>query len=299
MSTFNCRTLKRHLYMTALALLLVVTATSAFADHNEKTGKKGILLVAFGTSVPEAQAAFANIDAMVKEKFGNISVFWAYTSHIIRHKLAKQGHPHLSTAEALARMADQGFTTVAVQSLHTIPGEEFHAMQGIAKAFETMPDGFSKVTVGRPLLNTNQDMMNAAKALLASVPAERQSNEAVVFMGHGTPHPANIYYPGMQYYMERLDPLAFVGTVEGTPSLDDVLKELRQANVKKAYLIPLMSVAGDHARNDMAGDEDDSWISVLTKAGITCIPVLQGMAEKEPVVAIWVQHLQTAVDQLQ
>ena len=115
---------------------------------------------------------------------------------------------------------------------------------------------------------------------------------------HGTHHPANIYYPGLQYSLSRLDPLVLVGTVEGTPSLDDVRAVLKERKVKKAWLQPLMAVSGDHAVNDMAGDGDDSWKSVLEAEGVTCEPVLLGTADIPAFVDIWIDHLQAAVERL-
>ena len=111
-------------------------------------------------------------------------------------------------------------------------------------------------------------------------------------MGHGTPHPSNAFYAALMFNLQLKDKNIFVGTVEGSPEVDDIEKMLKQNKIEKAYLIPFMSVAGDHARNDMAGEEDDSWKSILTKAGIKCEPVLKGTAEYDNMVAIWVEHLQ-------
>jgi len=281
-------------------LICLLLAAPAMAGHgHDKADKTGILLVAFGTSVPEARPALEAMDTAVAKAFPKTPVFWAYTSNIIRHKIRDEEGRHIdSPAEALARMMDQGFTKVAVQSLHTIPGEEFHGLLATARAFEGMPKGMRRISVGAPMLATAGDCERAAKALLASVPSQRKPGEAVVFMGHGTPHPANIYYPGMQYYLDKLDADALVGTVEGTPSLDDVLAELKARKIATAWLLPFMSVAGDHARNDMAGDEPDSWKSILQAAGIQCRPVLKGTAEDPALAAIWVDHLREALNHL-
>jgi sirohydrochlorin cobaltochelatase len=97
------------------------------------------------------------------------------------------------------------------------------------------------------------------------------------------------------FQVQRKDPNVFIGCVEGYPEIDDIKEMLLEKKIKKAYLMPLMSVAGDHARNDMAGDDKDSWISILTKIGIECIPILKGTAEYENVVEIWVDHLKTVL----
>ncbi|MBU2550889.1 MAG: sirohydrochlorin cobaltochelatase [Proteobacteria bacterium] len=278
-----------------LIFLLVLLARPAMAGHEKGTPKTGILLVAFGTSVPEAQGAFRNIEKMVTAAFPGVPVRWAYTSKIIRNKLAKQGKVLDSPAVALARMNDEGFNRVAVQSLHTIPGEEYHDMVRTVQAFQGMPEGNMKLSIGMPLLARDEDLRRVTSAVLAMLPPERKKDEAVVLMGHGTPHPANVYYPGMQYYLWKKDPNVFLGTVEGSPSLDDVQEQLKAKGAKKVWLVPFMSVAGDHARNDLAGPEDDSWMSILTKAGYKCQAVLKGTAEYDPIAEVWGDHLKTAL----
>jgi len=281
-----------------LALLLFALSGAALAAHKERAPKKGILLVAFGTTVPEGREALDNIDAEARKRFPGIDIRWAYSSRIVREKLAAQGLVFDSPAMALARMMDDGFTAVAVQSLQTIPGEEFHGLQKTVEAFSGLPKGMDIVTLGLPLLAEPSDVDACAAAVMGTLPAERKPGEAVVLMGHGTRHPANIYYPGLQFSLSRLDPLVLVGTVEGTPSLDDVREVLRERKVSKVYLQPLMAVSGDHAMNDMAGDDEDSWKSRLTRDGLTCVPVLRGTAQAPAFVKIWLDHLQAALERL-
>lgn len=284
--------------LCGIILIFLCFACPALAGHSDRPTKKGILLVAFGTTVPEATAALEHLDAQVKARFPGLPVHWAYSSRIVRDKLASTGVIKDSPATALAKMMDEGFTHVAVQSLHTIPGEEFHGLQKTVSAFTGMPKGMDQIEVGMPLLASHEDMQACAEAIMATLPRERKAGEAVVLMGHGTHHPGNIYYPALQYYLNRLDPLILVGTVEGAPSLDDVRAELKKRKVRTVYLCPLMSVAGDHAMNDMAGDEDDSWKSVLTKDGLACVPVLRGTAASTAFTDIWIDHLQHAVERL-
>ncbi|OEU70665.1 MAG: sirohydrochlorin cobaltochelatase [Desulfovibrio sp. S3730MH75] len=278
---------------------LLILPSIVLAGHGEPAAvKKGILLIAFGSSMDEAQVSFDNLDAAVKKTFPDVPVRWSFSSAIIRKVLAEKGRNVDSPATALSKMMDDGFTHVAVQSLHTIPGEEYFGILETAKKFEGMPKGMSKVTVGTPLLYSDADMIRATKAVVANIPKDRKAKDAVVLMGHGTHHGANIYYPGSQYYFSNIDPKIFVGTVEGSPTLDDVKNSLAKSKAKKVYLMPYMSVAGDHARNDMAGAEDDSWMSELTKAGYKCVPVLKGTAEFPQVVDIWVDHLKVAYKNL-
>jgi sirohydrochlorin cobaltochelatase len=263
----------------------------AGSGHGHKASKKvGILLVAFGSSKASAQVSFENIDKKTKAAFPDTPVRWAYTSTIIRKKLAKQGK-HLDSPEvALAKMMDEGFTHVAVQSLHTIGGAEYHDLRRTVSAFKVM-GGFQRIILGYPLLAIQEDMRQAVAAILANVPQERNKNEAVVLMGHGTHHPANAFYAALMFQLQLEDPNIFLGTVAGYPEIDLIKKLLLKKKIKKAYLMPFMSVAGDHAQNDMAGDDDDSWKSILTKAGITCIPILKGTAEFDNFVDIWVSHI--------
>ena len=278
--------------LVAALTIMMSTITFAGGHGHQRPVKKGILLVAFGSSIPEAQVSFENIDAKVKTAFPDVPVRWAYTSAIIRHKLAREEGKSLdSVAIALAKMMDEEFTHVAVQSLHTIAGEEYHDLVRTAEAFRDMADGFDRIMVGFPLLGTQKDLERIVDVTIRHIPEERKNGDAVILMGHGTPHPGNAFYAAMMFNFQQKDPNIFVGTVEGWPEIDDVTNLLKEKNLKKAYLMPFMSVAGDHARNDMAGDEDDSWKSILTKAGVQCVPVLKGMAEYDDVVAVWVDHL--------
>lgn len=270
--------------------MLLAGISVATASSKERAQKTGILLVAFGSSEASAQISFDNIDSKVKEVYPGIPVKWAYTSHIIRNKLAKQGKLLDSPEVALAKMADEGFTHVAVQSLHTIAGAEYHDLRRVVGAFQAM-GGFQSIILGYPLLATQEDMARTVDAILATIPTERKKNEAVVLMGHGTHHPANAFYAALMFQLQLKDPNVYIGTVEGYPELDTIIGLLKKNQIKKAYLMPFMSVAGDHAKNDMAGDEDDSWKSILTKAGFLCVPVLKGTAEFDQFVDIWVDHL--------
>jgi len=280
-----------------VSLLVFLTAAGCFAGTHAKSlpVKKGILLVAFGTSVPEARKAYDNIERVVKAAFPDIPVRWAYTSSMIRSKLAKQGQPLDSMEMALARMMDERFTHVAVQSLHMIAGWEFHELQRNAAAFGAMAGGFERISVGGPLLASQEDFAKVTDALLKNLPRGRKAGEAVVYMGHGTSHPSNASYPALMYYLQRRDPAVFMGTVEESPTIDEIRQMLSARKVKTAYLMPFMAVAGDHALNDLAGEDATSWKSVLTRSGIDCVPVLKGSAESDDITAIWVDHLKKAV----
>ncbi len=270
---------------------LMLAGVSGASHHGEEKEKKvGILLVAFGSSEDSAQVSFENIDRKVKATYPGIPVKWAYTSHIIRKKMAGRGKQLDSPEVALARMADEEFTHVAVQSLHTIGGAEYHDLRKTVGAFQTM-GVFESIRLGYPLLATQEDMERAVDAVLAAIPAERKKEEAVVLMGHGAHHPSNAFYSALNFQVQLQDPNVFIGTVEGYPELDTIQALLQKNDIKKVYLMPFMSVAGDHAKNDMAGDEDDSWKSILTKDGYEVAIIMKGTAEFEEFVDIWVDHV--------
>ena len=275
----------------SLALMWTAAADASGHGHGHKKSKKvGILLVAFGSSEQSAQVSFEKIDQRVKAAYQGIPVRWAYTSSIIRAKLAKQGKALDSPEVALARMLDEDFTHVAVQSLHTIGGAEFHDLRRTVGAFKQM-GGFQRVMLGYPLLATQADMQRTVDAIMGIIPQSRKKTDAVVLMGHGTHHPSNAFYAALMFQLQLEDPNIFVGTVEGYPEIDDIKDWLLEKKIKKAYLLPFMSVAGDHAKNDMAGDEPDSWKSILTQAGITCEAIMKGTAEYDSFVDIWVDHV--------
>ncbi|MDX2499334.1 MAG: sirohydrochlorin cobaltochelatase [Deltaproteobacteria bacterium] len=285
--------MKNKFLITFLAIWIFVwmSAPIMAGGRGQKAPKKvGILLVAFGSSKLSAQVSFENIDKKVKATYPEIPVRWAYTSTIIRKKLARQGKQLDSPEVALARMQDEGFTHVAVQSLHTIAGSEYHDLRRTVGAFRVM-GGFQRILLGNPLLATQDDMQRSVDAILKTIPREREKSEAVVLMGHGTHHPSNAFYAALMFQLQQKDPNIFVGTVEGYPEVNLIKELLLKKGIKKAYLMPFMSVAGDHAKNDMASDEDDSWKSILTKAGIQCVPILKGTAEYDVFVEIWVDHV--------
>lgn len=291
---------KRIFMILGLFVCLMLAAANGFAAHGDKLPeKKAILLVAFGTSVPEAQKAFDRIDAEARKSFPEVEIRWAYTSSIIRAKLAKEGKPLDSPETALSRLMDEHYTHVAVLSLHTIPGVEFHNLYQNARLFGQMAGGFKEVLIARPLLSSHEDMVTVAKAMLGNVPAGRKPEDAVLLMGHGSEqHPADAIYLAMNQVFQESDPKAFVGTVEGYPALDEILPKLRERKIKKVYLMPFMLVAGEHARKDMAGNESESWKSVLEKNGFVCEVVLKGTAEYPGIVNVWLDHLREVYSKL-
>jgi sirohydrochlorin cobaltochelatase len=282
--------------LVSLVVALLLPTAPLYAHGHKRPMKKGILLVAFGSTIPEAHVSFDNIEQSVKKGLPGVPVYWSYTSRIIIKKMAKEGKQLATPTEGLAKMMRENFTHVVVQSLHTIPGAEFHGMLKNVHKFAGMDKGIKKVLVGYPLMATSEDVQRVAEAIIQVIPKERKKKDGVVLMGHGTHHPANVYYAALAYHLQKLDPNVFVGTVEGWPEIDDIKADLKKRRIKRVYLMPFMSVAGDHARNDMAGPAADSWKSILEKEGINCVVVLKGTAEFQEFVDIWVDHLRAAFE---
>ncbi len=274
-----------------IVALAAFTLNSCIHSGNQNQMKKSILLVAFGTSVPEAEKAFDNIRERISKRFPETEIKWAYTSNIIRKKLAKQGRKIDSPKEAFAKFAESGITDIVVQSLHTIPGAEFHEIVKAAAEFEKKhPD--IKISIGNPLLTDSGSVDRMADILIADIPAERKKSDAVIYMGHGSEHHVeDMKYTELNKVLNSKDPNIYLGTVEGKNLLDPILKACREKGMAKAYLIPFMSVAGDHAINDMAGPGEDSWKSRLEKAGIKTVPILKGTAEVDAIVDVWADNL--------
>lgn len=264
----------------------------------QSTTQHGILLVAFGTTIPEAQAAYHHIEKRIQETYPQIPVRWAYTAAMVRRKLAKQGIIVSSPATALSLMADEGFTHVAVQSLHVIPGLEYHDLLRIAHAMRWLPKGIRQICVGDPLLSTHTDMERTAEGLHQWSLTFRSPHEALVMMGHGTPHPANVYYPGMQYYFDQRDANMVMGTIEGYPTIDNVMTRLKANGIQTVWLMPLLTVAGDHAIKDMAGETDQSWKTILEREGFEVKLMPTGLGMMDAMVDIWIDHLKVAINKL-
>jgi len=259
--------------------------------HSQKeTEKKGILVVSFGTSYADIRKV--NIEACennIARNFLDYEIRRAFTSNIIRRILHERDNIIIdSTEEALTKMKEEGFSEVIIQPLHIIPGEEFH--EKILKTVLKFEGSFKKLVVGRPILTTIDDYRVAAEALKVQLP-ELKEDEAVVLMGHGTYHPANACYSCLQLVLMDTISNVFVGTVEGYPGLNDIIPKLKSKGIKEVTLMPYMLVAGDHAQNDMAGEEEDSWKSILKKEGFIVKIYSHGLGENPFYQAIFIKHI--------
>jgi len=256
--------------------------------------KKAILVVSFGTSYAEIRKiTIEACENAIKTAFPKHEIRRAFTSNMIISILKKRDNILIDTPrEALQKLRDEGFSEVIVQSLHVIPGSEFH---DVVKIVRQHTSAFETLCLGMPLLTAMHDYMAVIEALGAQLPKFKE-DEAVVFMGHGSCHPANAAYATLERVLEDTGyPGVFVGTVEGYPALEHVIKRLRTHTIKKVTLMPLMLIAGGHAQNDMAGDKDDSWKTILEKEGFLVDIYLHGLGENAGIRQIYVNHIENAV----
>jgi sirohydrochlorin cobaltochelatase len=261
--------------------------------------KRGILIAAFGSSVPEGQAAISAVEAAVKRAYPDTEVRVAYTSRIIMRKIASEQDRIIDEpAIALAKMAYEGFTDVAVLSTHIIPGAEYQDLEAVVDGFKAMRErgtkaGFDRIALSKPLLSNARDFERLAQSLLAAYASDARGG-AVVLVGHGTHHFSDAAYSALQVALWRESENFFVGTIEGLPSYDDVLGQLKKTKNKKVTLVPAMLVAGDHAYNDIGGGEADSWKSLLAGEGYAVSAKFQGLGQLESVQRLLVDKLREA-----
>ena len=255
--------------------------------------KQGILLAAFGAGSRQGESVLRLFDAEVRARFPGVAVRWAFTSLLLRERLALDRKKTDSVRKALEKMAFERYSHVAVQPLQCVPGREYGAVLEDALALGRERD--IVVRVGTPLLHNDDDVAAAAAALLRHLPAEREAHEAAVWVGHGARHPATVRYDALAGAVRRLDPLVRVGTMSDAPALSGILEELREHRCRRVWLLPLLSVVGSHTLRDLAGSEDQSWKSRIEAAGFTCTPVLKGSAEYPGFIEIWLDHLALAL----
>ncbi|MBQ8417254.1 MAG: sirohydrochlorin cobaltochelatase [Phascolarctobacterium sp.] len=266
--------------------------------------KDAILIMSFGTTIKETREK--NIDATVnaiKTLYPETKVVVAYTSHIIIDRVkANEGLVIPTPEEALVQLKEEGYTRVAMTSLDIIPGIEYDYKKAV---FNLHKNDFKKITFGTPLMywqgqeDKEDDVADTMAALATQFP-EAGKKDAILVMAHGTPHPANAYYAVMQDKLEDLGyKNALIFSVEGWPTFDNVLEELKERKIKNVTLMPLMMVAGDHAMNDMAGDEEDSFKSLLLKEGYKVDVYLHGLGENTDVQNLFVKKASQAWEALQ
>ena len=266
--------------------------------NQDGIGENELLVVSFGTSFNDSRRlTIGAIEGSLAESFPDWSVRRGFTSQIIiDHVLSRDGVAIDNVTEALNRAADNGVKTLVVQPTHLMDGFEYNDLVDELAGFA---DAFEAIAVGEPLLSSEEDFAAVAEAIVQATAEYDDGETAICFMGHGTEAESNGVYAKMQQVLsEAGHENYFIGTVEAEPSVEDLLAAVQAGDYKRVVLRPLMIVAGDHANNDMAGDEEDSWKSVFTQAGYEVECVLSGLGELEAIRDLFVQHAQAAIDSL-
>ena len=286
--------------------------------NEDNIGENEILVVSFGTSFNDSRAEdIGGVEKALQAAYPDWSVRRAFTAQIIiNHVQARDDEKIDNMDQALERAVDNGVKNLVVQPTHLMHGAEYDEL---TEAVETYKDKFESVKIAEPLLGEvgadetaiNEDKAAVAEAITAeavktagfdSLDAAKEEGTAFVFMGHGTSHTAKISYSQMQTQMEQLGyENVFIGTVEGEPedtACEAVIEKLKNAGYKKVILRPLMVVAGDHANNDMAGDDDDSWKSQFEASGVfdSIDTQIAGLGEIDAIQQLYVAHTQAAID---
>ena len=286
--------------------------------NEDNIGENEILVVSFGTSFNDSRAEdIGGVEKALQAAYPDWSVRRAFTAQIIiNHVQARDDEKIDNMDQALERAVDNGVKNLVVQPTHLMHGAEYDEL---TEAVENYKDKFESVKIAEPLLGEvgadetaiNEDKAAVAEAITAEavktagfdrLDAAKEEGTAFVFMGHGTSHTAKISYSQMQAQMEQLGyENVFIGTVEGEPedtACEAVIEKLKNAGYKKVILRPLMVVAGDHANNDMAGDDDDSWKSQFEASGVfdSIDTQIAGLGEIDAIQQLYVAHTQAAID---
>lgn len=255
--------------------------------------KKAILVISFGTSYPETRKkTIEACEQRLAQAYPDRDFFRAFTSRMIMAKLAKRDGEIIDNPEqALTRLRDLGYDDVAIQSLHVINGDEYEKITSQIEAFRPY---FKKLVIGKPLITHFEDYETVIEALQQQTP-ELADDERMVFMGHGATHHAFAAYACLDHLLTHKKIPMIIGAVESYPEIDVVIERLKAEQVRKVHLMPLMIVAGDHAINDMASDEEDSWNTLIQQAGFETQSWLQGLGENSAIQQMFVDHLQQAI----
>ena len=264
-------------------------------------GKKALLVVSFGTSIPEViERCIVPVEKALCEAAIDYDLYRAFTSGIIRKKLKNVYDISIDAPqEALEKLQKKGYSKIVVWPTHMMSGFEYHALAAQVKAFTKQYPEID-VVYGETVIaknnsnnpnNSDNDIIRLVQSLKYQIPT-LVADEAVIFMGHGTGHEVNDVYFKIRAKLQQISEQLELACVEAAPLFEDAVKHLKTLNIQKVYLMPLMVVAGDHAMNDMAGDDEDSWKNRLENAGFEAIPVLKGLGENEDFCRIYQEKIE-------
>jgi sirohydrochlorin cobaltochelatase len=267
--------------------------------NQDEIGENELLVLSFGTSYNDSRRlTIGAIEEALEKAFPDYSVRRGFTANIIIDHVERRDGIHIDDIdEALQRAVDNGVKNLVVQPTHLMNGLEYDEL---VEKVGNYSDAFDKVVFGEPLLTSDDDFKRVENAIVDWTKDYSDEKTAICFMGHGTEAASNSVYAKMQDLLTA-DGYTnyFVGTVEAAPTVQDVLEQVKAGGYEKVVLEPLMVVAGDHANNDMAGDEEDSWKSIFEAEGIEVECLLRGLGENEEIRNLYVEHAQAAIDSLQ
>lgn len=264
----------------------------------DEIGENELMVISFGTSYNDnRRLTIGAIEGAMEEAFPDWSVRRGFTSQIIiDHVKNRDGEVIDNVGEALDRAVANGVKKLVVQPTHLMDGLEYN---DVVDEVTQYADAFERIAIGKPLLTSDEDFKTVMEVIIAETAEYDDGNTAICFMGHGTEAASNQVYGRMQDLLTEAGyEHYYVGTVEAEPSLEDVLAKVQEGEYTRVVLMPLMIVAGDHANNDMAGDEEGSWKTTFEAAGYEVVPVVRGLGEFEGIRQLLVQHAQAAVDSL-
>ncbi len=276
-------------------ILCLMLLAPSFALAEAQAAKPVILVVSFGTSYNDSrEATIGAIEKLAQESFPDYEVRRAFTSQTIIDKLKSRDGLEIDNVEqAMDRLVKDGVQDVVIQPTHVMNGKEYDQMTAAIAPYR---DKFASFKVGVPLLTASKDYKELVEEIAAELP-KTKDGEAIVFMGHGSDHYAESAYAAMDYVFKDMGyKNVFVGTVEGYPDLETVMRHVADFGATKVTLLPLMIVAGDHANNDMAGDEEGSWKMAFKSAGYEVEPIIKGLGEYKGVQEHFVRHIQDAIN---
>lgn len=266
--------------------------------NQDNIGDNELLVLSFGTSYNDSRRlTIGAIEGDLEKAFPDFSVRRGFTANIIIDHVQRRDNILIDDVDAaLERAVNNGVKNLVVQPTHLMHGLEYDEL---VEEVGNYSDAFDQVVFGEPLLSSDDDFARVEKAITEWTASYDDGETAICFMGHGTEANSNEVYQKMQDLLTK-DGYTnyFVGTVEAEPSLDDVLAKVQAGDYKRVVLEPLMVVAGDHANNDMAGDEDGSWKKTFEDAGYEVECLLRGLGENEDIRAIYVDHAKAAIDSL-
>ena len=261
--------------------------------------KKEILMVSFGTSYCDScEITIGAIENAMKRNFSEYTVKRAFTSQMIIDILAQRDNIKIDNVQqALDKAVAEGVQILIVQPTHLMSGYEYI---GMVNTLEKYKHKFQKLQVAQPLLTSDADFQKVMEAITFETSAYDDDQTAICFMGHGTEAEANEVYARLQTMLKNNGyKNYFIATVEATPTLENIMTQIHKGSYKKVVLQPLMVVCGDHANNDMAGEEEGCWKMEFEKAGYEVKCILRGLGELKNIQNIYVQHTQEAIDSLE